>query len=209
MPVSLDSFLHRKRRCSASWFLVARGYTRSGQGNPDEARAARYVLKDYVNAKLLFSHPPPGMTQDEFNHYSYQLAMDRAAGKKRAPVTRVGKGADTFVPSNVLPPHVEGSVLPALGQGLKSRALDHDFFEGNSPLSSRPFVQGSGIQNGKEFSRAKMFPHQNAVANDGTPVGGRRARIAAVLANAGEVGSGKKHHKKMKRVKQRSGKGYD
>ena len=47
------------------------------------------------------------------------------------------------------------------------------------------------------------------VADDGTSLTGRRARIAAVLAAGGGVAPGKKHHKKMKRVKQRSGKGYD
>lgn len=178
---------------------------RSGQGNPDEARSARYVLKDYVNGKVLFCHAPPGISEASFNERTHELAMMRAAGKKRAPVTRVGKGADTFVPSNV--PTETGGILPALGQGHKSRAVDHEFFENNSVLSSRPFVQGS-MRNGKEFSRAKMFPHQNAVADDGTPFVGRRARIAAVLENAGEH-NGKKNHKKMKRVKQRSGKGYD
>lgn len=40
-------------------YARARGYMRSGQGNPDESRAARYVLKDYINARLLFVHPPP------------------------------------------------------------------------------------------------------------------------------------------------------
>lgn len=43
-------------------YARARGFMRSGQGNPDESRAARYILKDYVNAKLLFVHPPPTYT---------------------------------------------------------------------------------------------------------------------------------------------------
>ena len=30
-------------------YAVARGFTKAGQGNPDESRAARYILKDYVN----------------------------------------------------------------------------------------------------------------------------------------------------------------
>jgi large subunit GTPase 1 len=55
-----------------------------------------------------------------------------------------------------------------------------------------------------------LFPHQNAVADDGSTLNGRRAKIASVSANQGtEIGAGKKHHKKNKRVKQRSGKGYD
>ncbi|TPX37708.1 hypothetical protein SmJEL517_g00537 [Synchytrium microbalum] len=39
---------------------AARGYKKAVQGNPDEARAARYVLKDFVNGKLLAVVPPPG-----------------------------------------------------------------------------------------------------------------------------------------------------
>ncbi|RDB28881.1 Large subunit GTPase 1 [Hypsizygus marmoreus] len=181
-------------------YAVARGYTRSGQGNPDEARSARHVLKDYVNGKLLFCHPPPGTSDASFNEESHESALLRAAGKKRAPVTRVGKGADTFVPSNIPQPIEGSSILPAQGQGLKSQALDHAFFENNSNLSSRPFIQSS-LRHGEEYSRATMYPHQNAVANDGTPLGRRRI--------VGKPGEGKKHHKKMTRVKQRSGKGYD
>lgn len=182
-------------------FTVARGYMRSGQGNPDEARSARYVLKDYVNGKLLFCHPPPGISEASFNERTHQIAMLKAAGKKMAPVTRVGKGADTFVPSNVPEPPSEGSILPALGQGLKSKTIDRAFFENDSSLSARPFIQGS-LRSGKEFSRATLFPHQNAVANDGTPLGQKRAEFP-------NIGDGKKSHKKSKKVKQRSGKGYD
>ncbi|KAJ7492797.1 hypothetical protein FB451DRAFT_1219608 [Mycena latifolia] len=190
-------------------YAIARGYMRSGQGNPDEARAARYVMKDYVNAKLLYCHPPPDIPELAFNERTHELAMLRFADKKRAPVTRVGKGADTFVPSDVLAFTTSGGEKVVQAQGLKSRTLDQNFFENNSTISSRPFVQGSGLD-GTAFTRSRAYPHQNAVADDGTPISGRRARLASVLANQGGVlGEGKKHHKKMKRVKQRSGKGYD
>ncbi|KAJ7932579.1 P-loop containing nucleoside triphosphate hydrolase protein [Mycena leptocephala] len=173
----------------------------SGQGNPDEARAARYVMKDYVNAKILYCHPPPDIAEAAFNQRPTSSPCS-------APVTRVGKGADTFVPSDVLATTPGGEVA-GQPQGLKSRTLDQTFFENNSTISSRPFFQGSGLD-GKTFSRSRAYPHQNAVADDGTAISGRRARMAAVLANQGGVlGEGKKNHKKMKRVKQRSGKGYD
>lgn len=182
---------------------VGRGYTRSGQGNPDEARAARYILKDYVNAKILFCHPPPGVSETSFNERTHELALLRAVNKKRAPVTRVVKGADTFVPSNEPLSSVNG-ILPALGQGHKAQAVDRAFFASGSELASRPFVQGSA-RNGQEYSRAKLFPHQNTVADDGKALSGKGAR-----ANVGnDLPPGKKHHKKSKRVKQRSGKGYD
>jgi len=190
-------------------YAVGRGFTRSGQGNPDEARAARYILKDYVNAKLLFCHSPPEIADDDFNKQTREICLRRAAGKKRAPVTRVGKGADTFIPTNAPQTSDTSSSDVISAGGQRSNNLDRDFFDTNSGLSSRPFVQGSA-QNGQSFTRTRLYPHQNAVLDDGTSGGGRRARIAAVLANAGgEVPPGKKHHKKMKRVKQRSGRGYD
>ncbi|KAI0068282.1 P-loop containing nucleoside triphosphate hydrolase protein, partial [Artomyces pyxidatus] len=187
-------------------YAVGRGFARSGQGNPDEARAARFILKDYVNAKLLYCHPPPGSSPDEFNQKTRELALKRAAGKKRAPVTRVGKDASTLVPSSE--PSLDALGQPAPGQGQKSRVLDKAFFTENAGLSSRPFVKGAGGK-AQEFSRAKIYPHQNSVADDGTRLSGRRARIASVVKNAGEALPGKKMHKKGKRVKQRSGKGYD
>lgn len=162
-----------------------------------------------MNAKLLFCHPPPGISEEEFNVPTMQNALRRLAraGKKKAPVTRVGKGADTFMHPNLPVSSTNigvGDDLPV--EGHKSRALDASFFAGGSQLSARPFVQG------QQFSRSKAYPHQNSVADDGTAIMGRRARLMAVLANNpdGVAGAkGKKHHKGNKRVKQRSGKGYD
>lgn len=194
LPVLSSRFLFLTR-------TVARGYMRSGQGNPDEARSARYILKDYVNGKLLFCHPPPGISDVLFNESTHKNSLLRVAGKKRAPVTRVGKDSDTFVQLNVVPDTAEGSILPAQALGSKSRAIDQDFFEHNSVLHSKAFLQ----ETGKEFSRSRLYPHQNMVANDGTPVSVKQSRLAALLDGA-DTG---KRHKKMKRVKKRSGKGYD
>ena len=37
------------------------GYFGSHHAGPDEPRGARYILKDYVNGKILYNVPPPGM----------------------------------------------------------------------------------------------------------------------------------------------------
>ncbi|OJT02723.1 Large subunit GTPase 1 [Trametes pubescens] len=185
-------------------YAIARGFMRAGQGNPDEARAARFILKDYVNAKVLYCHPPPGTTEADFNEETWEIALQRAIGKKRAPTTRVTKNADTFVAPTGAP-----ETAPSAMQGNKSHRLDQNFFADNAPLSSRPNIEGVKGQ-GQEFSRGRIYPHQNTMSDNAVPLSGRRARIASVVAAAGnEVQSGKKHHKKMKRVKQRSGKGYD
>lgn len=38
----------------------------TANGQPDNPRAARYVLKDYMNGKLLYCHPPPGIDADVY-----------------------------------------------------------------------------------------------------------------------------------------------
>ncbi|ODV81940.1 P-loop containing nucleoside triphosphate hydrolase protein [Suhomyces tanzawaensis NRRL Y-17324] len=40
-------------------YARARGYMTQGFGSADEPRASRYILKDYVNGKLLYIVPPP------------------------------------------------------------------------------------------------------------------------------------------------------
>ena len=65
-----------------SAYAVARGFVRQGQGNPDESRAARYVLKDYNNARLLFAHPPPGVDADDFNAASRDQIRAHYAGRR-------------------------------------------------------------------------------------------------------------------------------
>lgn len=41
----------------------------TANGQPDQARASRYVLKDYVNGRLLYCHAPPEVTQEKFHTY--------------------------------------------------------------------------------------------------------------------------------------------
>lgn len=174
---------------------VARGFARSGQGNPDEARAARYILKDYVNAKLLYCHHPPGTSETAFNDMTQAHALSRISKKKRAPLTRVGKNADTFIDHGTAV--VTGENLP---QSQRARAVDESFFDSEQVLSSRPFVQG-GTLHGQEFSRAQRYPHQSALNDDGTVI---------ITPSGAEVHEkSKKHFKGGKRVKQRSGRGYD
>jgi len=48
----------------------ARGFMRAGHGTPDESRASRLILKDYVSAKLLYCHPPPDISSDEWIKYT-------------------------------------------------------------------------------------------------------------------------------------------
>jgi len=132
--------------------------------------------------------------------------LRRVIGKKRAPTTRVGKNADTYTLGDALGDASEPSPTP--GQGQKSRILDKQFFDENVGLSARPFTKGMGgrIQS---VSRPILYPHHHSVANDGTPLAANDVQTVALVANIGGRPPGKKDHKKVKRTKQRSGKGYD
>lgn len=41
----------------------------TANGQPDQSRSARYVLKDYVSGKLLYCHAPPDVNQSEFHTF--------------------------------------------------------------------------------------------------------------------------------------------
>ncbi|XP_020802630.1 large subunit GTPase 1 homolog [Drosophila serrata] len=52
--------------------LLAYGYNRgfmTSNGQPDQARSARYVLKDYVNGRLLYAMGPPSVPQAEYHTF--------------------------------------------------------------------------------------------------------------------------------------------
>ncbi|TIA69255.1 hypothetical protein E3P91_03705 [Wallemia ichthyophaga] len=175
----------------ATAFAVARGFTRQGSsgGNPDEQRAARIILKDYINAKLVFCHPPPGVSADEFN-----AAMRRRLQARARALGRRLIGSE------------QGKVQSMKGAS-HARSLDHTFFQKN-PAKLTPTLAGKAAEQHGDFSRVNMYPHQGIVADDGTLLKGRKAKQA--MADAGiDVASSKKHFKGGKRVKKRSGAGYD
>eukprot|EP00090_Calanus_glacialis_P022464 TRINITY_DN3466_c0_g1_i1.p1 TRINITY_DN3466_c0_g1~~TRINITY_DN3466_c0_g1_i1.p1 ORF type:complete len:576 (+),score=209.32 TRINITY_DN3466_c0_g1_i1:32-1759(+) len=61
---------------SSELLLIAhgtlRGFMTSG-GRPDQSRAARIVLKDYVSGKLLFCEAPPGVDQDRYHEHKLEI----------------------------------------------------------------------------------------------------------------------------------------
>ncbi|XP_064008967.1 large subunit GTPase 1 homolog [Pogoniulus pusillus] len=68
------------RTPTAEELLTAYGCMRgfmTAHGQPDQPRSARYVLKDYVNGKLLYCHPPPGIDPNDFQHQHQRCPESR------------------------------------------------------------------------------------------------------------------------------------
>ncbi|KAJ2982447.1 hypothetical protein NUW58_g6436 [Xylaria curta] len=172
---------------TASEFLAAyakaRGFKTQGVGQPDESRAARVVLKDYVSGKLLYVEPPPGWGDGgDFNHELYDAAhlpeKRRAALQAAMEALDVGDGESTM-----------DSEILALPKGAKSQSIDKAFFSrgvGNAGHLSMPFSH-KYTEQGKEQAAAKELS-------------GRKARAMIALETGLDpsevrLGSSKKHFK--------------
>lgn len=48
----------------------------TANGQPDQSRAARYILKDYVNGRLLYCAAPPTIEQSTFQQYPARIRKE-------------------------------------------------------------------------------------------------------------------------------------
>ncbi|KAL3465814.1 hypothetical protein BJX64DRAFT_251911 [Aspergillus heterothallicus] len=170
-------------------YARARGFATTGQGQPDESRAARYVLKDYVNGKLLFCHPPPPLE-----------------GSEAEPIDEVEFNKDLYDWAH-LPPRRQAMLLAAQQsqsssskvpvEGFKSQTVDKGFFG--------PGTQSSGGKLNLPFN-AKYTEQGKEIRK---PLTGRKERIMVALERGVDVsevrGSSKKHfkvkHKNQKKAR--------
>ncbi|KAL4870515.1 hypothetical protein BDV12DRAFT_165752 [Aspergillus spectabilis] len=179
-------------------YARARGFATTGQGQPDESRAARYILKDYVNGKLLFCHPPPAAITAESDpeaEAEADDAIDAAEFNKdlydwaHLPPRRQAMLAAAALN------HQSSSKTPI--QGLKSQNVDKGFFGTGTdssggrltmPFNSKYTEQGQQIRK---------------------PLTGRKERIMVALergVDVSEVKGPSKKHFKVKHKNQKKGK---
>lgn len=112
----------------AEELLLAHAYNRgfmTANGQPDQSRAARKVLKDFVTGKLLFCCTPPTMKQEEFHKYP-----ERQGGE--------------IVLEN-LPPRLQRSMKILTGKSSKD--IDDAFF---NTYNQTIHVQGRNLGNYKQ-----------------------------------------------------------
>lgn len=142
-------------------YAVARGFAKTGQGQPDESRAARYILKDYVNGKLLFCHPPPhDPTIDalDFNRQLYDV--HHLPQKRQAALAAYAESvaAEQETPSLT---DIEDSSATPPAQGAKSTKLDKRFFgpgPGSAGHLTMPFnhkYSEKGMASGRQLTGRK------------------------------------------------------
>ncbi|KAI1800995.1 P-loop containing nucleoside triphosphate hydrolase protein [Daldinia bambusicola] len=164
-------------------YARARGFTTQGVGQPDESRAARVILKDYVNGKLLYVQPPPGWGDgSDFNRELYDST--HLPAKRKAALTAamdaldVGDGEST----------VDTEIL-ALPTGAKSEKLDKAFF-----------ARGAGSAGHMKMPFSHKYTEQGKAEAQAKHLSGRKARAMIALETGidpqdVQIGSSKKHFK--------------
>jgi large subunit GTPase 1 len=164
-------------------YAIARGFQTQGLGQPDESRAARYILKDYVKGKLLFCHPPPSEPPIDPKHFNREL-YDAAhlPEKRRARLARMTEAAEAEDEAFL---HMDDGAAPLTGE--KSKRMDKKFF---GP--------------GQGMVRATV-PFHHKYSEQGKELSGRKKKILTALerdvdpADLKLVQGGKKHFKANKR----------
>jgi len=142
-----------------SAYATARGFSTQGMGQPDESRAARYILKDYVKGKLLFCTPPPTDPPIDAHHFNRNLYDDAHLPERRrgnltepsvaaSDTASIATGSDSLALQDAIPI-----------QGEKSTRIDQNFFargKGNAGHLKMPFNYQYSDQGRKELSGRKM-----------------------------------------------------
>ncbi|KAI5849395.1 ribosome biogenesis GTPase Lsg1 [Morchella snyderi] len=178
-------------------YAKARGFTKTGAGNPDESRAARYILKDYVNGKLLFCHPPLATDPPiDALHFNRELYSDGHLPEHRRGAPG-GEHHDDDHDHDDAEEGEGGADMAVLGHhqetGRKSSNLDKQFFGaagGSAGHLRNPFHQAAG---------------QAGALQGGKGLSGRKARTMIALDNGlspeevRAVMGSKKHFKKGKK----------
>lgn len=169
----------------------ARGFTKTGIGEPDESRAARYILKDYVNGKLLFCTPPPLDSPIDIHEFNRELYSG-----VELPQKKQNGGAwpqvNSILVDEAAPVHGSvGELALPREFGAKSATLDKQFF---------------GTRVGTGHAGHLKSPWARPSQTNGKMLSGRKARVVFAAENgltpeeARRLVSGKKHFKGRKRM---------
>lgn len=177
----------------------ARGFAGTGRhGQPDESRAARYILKDYVNGKLLYCHPPPHDPEidgKEFNESLYDFA--HLPAKRQAWLIAHGDEQEQTATTD----NTASSSAPQIQTGQKSKKLDDNFFA--------PDSRNSGHIKSRAFNH--QYTEQGSVEARQKSLSGRKEKMMRAIElgiDPKELQKDKQHFK-SRRVKTKKAKAAD
>lgn len=196
--------------------LVVRGFRKAGQGNPDESRASRYILKDYVSGKLTYVQPPPTWTpsKEEARTGGHETKGEETDDLDTALTAALDPAAIGMAFNQHNYTHIPKTPRKGAMSGLNAtddidnlaghssgkistKDLDSNFFTAQHAAATMPTVMGRAMAMASSADptllqgRLRHYPHQTFMKPDGTIVEG------VVVAMGGK--KSKKHFKGGKR----------
>ncbi|KAJ2665127.1 hypothetical protein IWW48_000394 [Coemansia sp. RSA 1200] len=190
-------------------YAAARGMFKAGEGNPDESRAARVLLKDYVAGKLVHCSPPPawpGGSSADFNSEHYAPAA--VAKRTRHLVAASGENGSADLQGFALK-HAASDrsdvrrVVAANSSGsARIDALDDGFFASpGALLSAQRRAKSHLVKQGSGYAQMQVAAAARPRVND------RGEPIAPESGTGALSARPDKHHKKKRAGKRRGGVG--
>ena len=139
-----------------STYALARGFRKAGQGNPDESRAARNILKEYVSGKLVYCHAPPDMSEQDQAEFSMDAYVEG------------GHKYDEYIrESSTSSKHYADAQLYAIGESIETVELSDIplTLEEQKQQDGKVRVKTAGYKS-TEFVRVQSFPYQSGYEQD-------------------------------------------
>lgn len=163
----------------ASTYAIARGYRKNTQGQPDEARAARYLLKDHVGGKTLYCTPPPGSDFEFFCGETVARQLQKSANGREKHLQCSADGASV------------------------TRESASSFLEDSSAIDTEFFGQAMVLEPENKAQINGSVPLQSA-GYKGTKYLGSATLPVNQLEGSGTREKSKHHNKRNKHQKQRT-----
>lgn len=118
----------------------------TANGQPDQSRAARHVLKEYVSGKLIYCHAPKGVEQKTFHTYPDRVRQEINEANLPAQQQR------------------------ALRVSNKQNCVFKDHFNENNPIFSRSTVSKPPVKSIVTSSSKTPPTQRTSVANPIFPI---------------------------------------
>jgi large subunit GTPase 1 len=136
-------------------YCVARGFLASFSGVPDYQRAARIIIKDYADGKLLYCHPPPSMDDFEsFQKDTIETALRQTQRTRERLLKQQQKVEAMNAATNgpVVPTSVirKSKVADAMDDEFLQQMVDSTLDDTNEGKSKHHFKKKAGSRWGKK-----------------------------------------------------------
>ncbi|KAI4465309.1 large subunit gtpase 1 -related [Holotrichia oblita] len=109
----------------------------TANGQPDNPRAARLIIKDFISGKLLYVHSPPGTKDDDFHNWPPQKYSNKVLAPREIKAVKSHR---------ITTEELDNTFFNASRNGVHTKGE-------KTGSSSTQYPQGSNEKPWKQFNR--------------------------------------------------------